>query len=338
MSSTTPARGSAERLIPSDTAGKLVDSEHRGRYWWATQLARGRQVLDAGCGTGYGAAFLAAVGAARVVGIDNDPEAVATAQQAAPEAEFEVADVHALPFPDGTFELVTCFEMIEHVERQDEALHELRRVLRPDGVLAISSPNRHVYPPGNEHHVHEYEPEELRRALSAHFAHVRLVRQLPWLGSAIVDDASLAELAAGGTVAFPTRTTQSAGADEMFTLALASDAELPAAEPLVTFGADVELRWWHVQLEEARAEVAQARQAEEAASGLARDAGRQVLETESRLAREIAEHHLRHERLSERCAVAEGDAEARARVIADMEASISWRLTSPLRRLKRALG
>src|SRR2546426_992749 len=179
-----------ERFDPEAFEGELVEAEHLARYHWAASIAHGREVLDAGCGEGYGSRILSeAGGAARCVGVDVDAEAVSRARTAYGDEgriEFEVADVTALPFGEATFDLVTCFETIEHVAEQQRVVAELARVLRPDGVLLISSPNRDVYPPGNPHHVRELTPGELTDLLSSELAEVRLFRQHNWLASAVL--------------------------------------------------------------------------------------------------------------------------------------------------------
>lgn len=57
----------------------------------------------------------------------------------------------------------SAWETIEHIDEGDRALTEFKRVLRPDGILLVSSPNPGVYPPGSDFHIHEYTPQELRR-------------------------------------------------------------------------------------------------------------------------------------------------------------------------------
>ena len=234
-------------------SGLLMESEHRGRYLWASALAAGRQVLDAGCGTGYGSEILAAAGALRVLGVDISEEAVeqARASVSRPNAEFRLGSLHELPLEDGSVELAVCFEVIEHVEDQPRAIAELRRVLGPGGVLAISSPNRDVYPPGNPHHVHEFVPSELEEALREQFANVCLYRQSPWLASAILDDEQSRQTGAEHPL-HPT-VVKLASVDaggEMYTVALASDSELPEGKAIALMGEPLELRWWQGQVEQ----------------------------------------------------------------------------------------
>jgi SAM-dependent methyltransferase len=218
----------AERFVPGQGRGELMEAQHLARYWWVSGLAEGRRVLDAGCGVGYGSAMLATAGAAGVVGMDIAADAVAAAAEANPEFEFVAGDVHALPFADASFDLVVCFEVIEHVTEQDAVIAELARVLAPEGVLAISSPNRGVYPEGNPHHLHEYTPDELEAALRAHFDHVELRRQHDWTASVVladrqVEDASFSSLG----VAFAKRCAPGA-ASETYTVAIASRRPLPS--------------------------------------------------------------------------------------------------------------
>jgi 2-polyprenyl-3-methyl-5-hydroxy-6-metoxy-1,4-benzoquinol methylase len=293
-----------ERFVPGTADGELMEVEHLARYRWAGQLVAGRTVLDAGCGVGYGSAMLARAGAGEVVGLDLSAEAIEAASKAAPaNASFVVGDVHALPFAAGRFELVVCFEVIEHVESQDDVIAELARVLAPGGVLAISSPNRDVYPAGNPHHLHEYLPEELRSAVAAHFEHVQLRRQHAWLASAVLDDEQAAD--ASLQPRDDVRVAKTLGRDpgsEPFTIALASREPLPATTGgvLLSALADAALG---AELEHARADIAALRLVE---AGLRKDAATLLGELDDKRAE-----------------------------LRSVYASVSWRLTEPLRRAKR---
>jgi len=153
--------------------------------------------------------------------------------------------VTKLPFADASFDLVTCFETIEHVEAQQEVIAELARVLRPDGTLLISSPNRNVYPPGNPHHVRELTPEELLALLGARFPEVRLFRQHNWLTSAVLDDEAFA--AGSDDEGLDLDATKLQGLEpgrELYTLAACGHGALaaPRRQALITHGLEVR-RW-----------------------------------------------------------------------------------------------
>ena len=235
--------GHAERFVPELMGGLLIDAEHRGRYWWAAALVADKRVLDAPCGTGYGANILARSGATDVVGVDRAEHVIdAACQQAEPRVRFEVADLLELPFPDHSFDVVVCFEGIEHVEMPERVFDELARVLSAGGVLAVSSPNRNVYIHGNPHHHHEYTPDELESELRARFEHVRLVRQHDWVAAAILEDAIFE--AGDGTSIDTAGVRKIAAVDpgaETYTLALASNASLPTPRPVVVLTQDVEI-------------------------------------------------------------------------------------------------
>jgi SAM-dependent methyltransferase len=137
-------------------------------------------VLDIACGTGYGLTILHEQGGARaVIGVDADFGAARAARRCGPSL---VADGASLPFPDRAFDAITSFETLEHLHARDTFLGELARVLRPDGICVLSTPNA-VYTrpvngtPRNPFHVHEYTLDELRAALAPHFASVELLGQ-----------------------------------------------------------------------------------------------------------------------------------------------------------------
>lgn len=169
-----------ERLIPGQVDIDLLN-EHMARYMFAVRLARGKRVLDAGCGAGYGAAELAKV-AGSVVGADVAREAVdfARNQYRMPNLRFEQASCTALPHPDDCFDLVVAFEVIEHLDQWREFLAEVRRILAPRGQFVVSTPNRLYYTESrgthgaNPFHVHEFEFAEFRSELKAVFPDVAL--------------------------------------------------------------------------------------------------------------------------------------------------------------------
>jgi len=181
------AEFTGERVIP-----ELVDvdllNEHLSRYCFARLFSAHMdgqlRTLDAGCGSGYGMAELA-VGDDRAIGTDVSVETVmrAQARYGSSNIQFLPAACEALPFADASFDLMTAFEVIEHLDRWGELLSEANRVLKPSGVLLVSTPNRDYYAESrgaagpNPFHRHEFDYEEFRRALSAIFPHVEIWTQ-----------------------------------------------------------------------------------------------------------------------------------------------------------------
>ena len=171
-----------ERVVPGLVDADLFN-EHVARYRFAARFAEGAIVLDAGCGTGYGAAELSR--ASKVVGVDASAEAVEHARRyfSGASVHFLPAACESLPFADGSFDLVLAFEVIEHLERWQDFLAEAHRVLRPSGLLLVSTPNKTYYAEArggagvNPYHVHEFEAAEFKSAVGAIFPHVRLWTQ-----------------------------------------------------------------------------------------------------------------------------------------------------------------
>jgi SAM-dependent methyltransferase len=177
----------SERWTEKSWVAPWLQHEHTTRYEWAASLAQGRRVADAACGTGYGARRLLAGGAVQVDGFDVSADAIAEARRlhAAEGARFEVADVTRLPVPDLSYDLFISFETIEHVRDDLAMLHEVRRVLKPDGAFLCSTPNRTVTNPGipitgqphNPFHVREYTQPELGARLRQVFPFVTFLGQ-----------------------------------------------------------------------------------------------------------------------------------------------------------------
>src|SRR4051812_42174912 len=235
---------SPERFDPGERGADLMAAEHYLRYRWAAELAAGKSVLDAGCGTGYGSQILTEAGARRVVGIDVDRDALP--KRGRENLEFAVADVHELPYADAEFDLVVSFEVIEHVERRNEVIAELARVLADDGVFLVSSPNRNAYPAGNPHHVYEYLPEELQAEVSSHFSRTALYRQDAWLASTITPRD---EARAGERMLAVSELGQARDEHEPYAIVVGTNGQLPSIDEQLLLGHPFEVQWWHDRLQ-----------------------------------------------------------------------------------------
>jgi SAM-dependent methyltransferase len=299
-----------ERLIPEAYAGELVLAEHLARYLMAARLAPGRRVLDAACGEGYGSAMLARAGAASVVGVDVDPATVEHARRRY-GLDARVGDVAALPFDDGGFDLVVSFETIEHVADPERALDEFARVAGEQGLVLLSTPNANEYLQDNPFHVRELTPEEFLAALQSRFGEVRPLYQQNFLVSAIVDAATLALDDGDAPLGLDARKVVGVPPGrELYTLALCGPPGLPALDADVAVLSNV---------------------------FEAHDLARQVREWQARATQ--SERNVEHWQHMQR------EWEARAReserqneelraTIERIAASISWRLTRPLRMIR----
>ena len=133
-----------ERILIGESS-RYQELVHTERYRYAQQFVVGKTVLDIACGTGYGCAILRAAGAASVRGVDLSSEAIehASHHHADPGIVFQVGNAEDLSgLHDGSFDVVTSFETIEHLPNVDRYLNEIRRVLRPGGMYLVSTPDR----------------------------------------------------------------------------------------------------------------------------------------------------------------------------------------------------
>lgn len=222
---------SGERYIPG--VGGQIETEHLHRYAIARELCSGLDVLDIACGEGYGA-NLVAERARSVVGVDSAPDAIAhaAAKYPRPNLQFRQGTCAEIPSAEASFDLIVSFETIEHHVQHEEMMSEFRRVLRPGGVLFISSPDKLRYAdlPGhrNPYHVKELYADEFESLLRRYFREVRMFGQRVCFGSYVVpfrDDSRQAVLMMkGGSECIE---AEKGIADPVFLVALAGNDKLP---------------------------------------------------------------------------------------------------------------
>lgn len=156
-----------ERTVPGIWHENYWFRRHEVVYEALSERVRGRAVLEAGCGEGYGADLLGR-DAASLVALDYDAYATDHVRAAYPGLPVVRANLVALPYADASFDVVVSLQTVEHLWDQDAFVGECVRVLRPSGTLIVSTPNTLTFPPGNPYHPHELGPDGLRALLAAH--------------------------------------------------------------------------------------------------------------------------------------------------------------------------
>ncbi len=171
-----------ERFTPECV--REIAYEHWHRYAFALSLVAGKRVLDAACGEGFGAALLAGK-AAEVEAVDIDVASIEHAKKryaSSGNLQFRQADVTSLDYlPAESFDVITSFETLEHVMEHDRLLAGFHRLLKKDGILLISTPDKKNYTDAtgvvNPHHVRELYFEEFSDLLEKHFPAKKIYTQ-----------------------------------------------------------------------------------------------------------------------------------------------------------------
>lgn len=177
-----------ERFLPDECNGEIA-IEHYQRYQLAKQLVKNKVVLDSACGDGYGSSLLAE-SAFKVIGLDIDEAVIEKANQKYGNSKLSyiTGSIEKLPFDDAMFDIIVSYETIEHVNEtiQNSFLNEIRRVLKPDGILIISTPNKMVYTDLvkgiNKFHVKEFYVDEYIEFLHGFFSNIDIFCQYPDTG------------------------------------------------------------------------------------------------------------------------------------------------------------
>ncbi|MBD8555128.1 methyltransferase domain-containing protein [Rhizobium sp. CFBP 8762] len=221
-----------ERFVPEETGNIVI--EHLHRYYSALPLVVGKTVLDIASGEGYGSDLLASC-AMQVYGVDIAPEAVQHARDkyARTNLKFIVGSCASIPLPDHSVDVIVSFETLEHHDQHEESMSEFKRVLRPDGTLFISSPDKKNYSDlrdfRNPFHVRELYEEEFHNLLQRHFRQIHFFSQRIAFGSFLLPASGSAKLCSyllrdGNIISSP------GVVEPYYHLALASDAPLVTIE------------------------------------------------------------------------------------------------------------
>jgi|ERR1035437_888385 SAM-dependent methyltransferase len=153
---------------------------HRKAYEYAASEFAGLSVLDWGCNDGYGLEILQD-SASELAGLDSSKQAVSVAQSRLPELANSIRsyDGGVAPFDRSSFDVVTSFQVIEHVSDYSAYFSGIAHVLKPAGSVMFTTPNREIrlkpgMKPWNQYHITEFSASELRNLLCGYYKRVQI--------------------------------------------------------------------------------------------------------------------------------------------------------------------
>jgi len=164
-----------EQFVPGKTS-KRMEEDFFARYEFSFKFVKDKRVLDIACGAGYGSYLLKKFGLAKSVdGVDIDSEIINYAKNhfQAEGINFSLGDLVSWGRGDG-YDVITCFESIEHIDDYEGALKNLFNLTNNGGVVIITTPNRIITSPncaslndkpGNPFHFREFTVSELRSGM-----------------------------------------------------------------------------------------------------------------------------------------------------------------------------
>lgn len=167
--------------------------EHLHRYALVAAYVEGKEVLDIACGEGYGSNLMSTT-AKFVKGVDIDAQTVAAAKvkYAKSNLHFQTGSATQIPLDDQSIDVVVSFETIEHHGQHEEMITEIKRVLRPNGIMIISTPDKLYYSDkrnfNNKFHVKELYKQEFVDLIAPKFTKLQLLAQTYCNGNSIIQD------------------------------------------------------------------------------------------------------------------------------------------------------
>ncbi|HOP46426.1 MAG TPA: class I SAM-dependent methyltransferase [Desulfobacteraceae bacterium] len=209
---TNITRQANEHPLVVDSVFKTIEEYvlhlmHLKSYETASEICMGKDVLDWGCNVGYGMEILAK-NAASVSGLDLSERAVIAARKRLGDKATQIHcyDGIRCAFANQSFDVVTSFQVLEHISDYDTYFNEIRRVLKPGGLAVFATPNALLrlepgMKPWNEFHIHEFAPSELREFLMTRFPSVTIrglfaIDQFYWIERNRVERAKQGVIAA----------------------------------------------------------------------------------------------------------------------------------------------
>lgn len=207
--------------------------EHLHRYSFACSLVTGLTVLDIASGEGYGTNLLAAH-AARVIGVDISAQAIAHAQgkYQRHNLEYRLGSTDAIPLGALSVDCVISFETLEHHDRHEEMFAEIKRVLKPEGFLVISTPDKLNYTDKskqqNHFHVKELYAAEFKALIGRHFGNSSYYGQRAGFFGLLIPEESESLPFSHYSGDFNTSVCGSVMPEPIYSVAIASDSRLPA--------------------------------------------------------------------------------------------------------------
>jgi ubiquinone/menaquinone biosynthesis C-methylase UbiE len=178
------ALGPGERdlfVVGSHSAAYAMSLRHAKAYEFASEYAKNRTILDLGCGSGSGAVYLSRFGHVTAIDVEKELVKMLPSIWSNEAVEWQHFSGGTLPFGDARFDLITCFQVIEHISDQKLFLKEIRRVLRKNGTALITTPNRLLrlapwQKPWNPYHFRELTQWQLNSLFrNAGFTEVRIL-------------------------------------------------------------------------------------------------------------------------------------------------------------------
>jgi ubiquinone/menaquinone biosynthesis C-methylase UbiE len=179
-----------ERLMTSLMGRDSI--EHLHRYSISETYCENKVVLDIACGEGYGSSLLSKK-AKFVYGVDIDEETIRNAQvkYEKPNTKFKIGSTSNIPLKDNMVDVVVSFETIEHHDEHEKMINEIKRVLKPDGLVIISTPDKLIYSDkrnfNNKFHVKELYKDEFKFLLNSVFDNIQLLSQKYFNGVSLIE-------------------------------------------------------------------------------------------------------------------------------------------------------
>lgn len=219
-----------ERLIEKGNEQTLTYGEHLSRYNSVLNIVKDKVVLDIASGSGYGTKLMSK-NAKRVIGVDYSKDAIryAKTHYKADNITYLTGDAHQLPVEEKSIDVVISFETIEHLDKPDKFLQEVKRVLKRNGIFVVSTPNDSEFMEGNEFHVHEFDLSELKKLINKNFTSCEFYYQGTWFGAGLLSGRRFEQTIPTRNLEI-TKTFGQRHHKAIFFIAVASNGPIPALQ------------------------------------------------------------------------------------------------------------